>query len=214
MAIKVLIADDHKMVREGLKQLLEMSGKIQVVGQAGDGMDCLSKIEAVKPDIVLLDINMPNMDGITTLTYIKNKKYPCKVIMLTIHNEVDYLIKSNDLKCEGYILKDADSVTLEKAIISVYQGNKYIEPKMGALLNNTLVNRDRDFDKLKSLSTRETTILKLIAKGYSNKDIGEELKITERTVKNHVSNMLKKIGATDRTQAVVFAIKYNLIKIN
>lgn len=214
MAIKVLIADDHQMVREGLKQLLEMSGKIQVVGQAGSGMECLQLVENLKPDVVLLDINMPNMDGITTLSYIKNRNYKCKTIMLTIHNEVDYLIKANELNCEGYILKDSDSVTLEKAIYTVYQGGKYIEPKMGALLNNTLINRERDFDKLNSLSNRETSILKLIAKGYANKDIADELNITERTVKNHISNIFKKIGTSDRTQAAVFAIKYNLIKIN
>lgn len=214
MSIKIIIVDDHQMVSEGLKQLLELSGKIKVVGQASNGMECLSLIENLKPDIVLLDINMPNLDGITTLSYIKNKKYSCKVIILTIHSEVDYLIKANELECDGYILKDSDSATLEKAIYTVYEGNKYIEPKMGALLNNTLVNRERDFDKLELLSSREIEILKLIARGMSNKDIADSLKITERTVKNHISNLFKKIGVTDRTQAAVFAIKCNLVKIN
>lgn len=213
MSVRVLIADDHQMVREGLKQLLEMSGKIQVVGQAGDGLECLDKIIGTNPDVVLLDINMPGMDGLTALQQIKRKNYKCKVIIVTIHNEVDYLIKSNEWNCEGYVLKDSDGATLEKAILTVYEGGRYIEPKLATLLNNTLVNRDRDFDKLNALSAREVRVLKLIAKGLSNRDISEELNISERTVKNHVSSIFKKIDANDRTQAAVFAIKYNLVKI-
>lgn len=213
MSIRVLIADDHQMIREGLKQLLEMFGKIQVVGQASNGIECLDKIIGTNPDVVLLDINMPVMDGLTTLQQIKKKNYKCKVIMLTIHNEVDYLLKCNELKCEGYVLKDSDGTTLEKAILAVYNGERYIEPKLAALLNNTLINRDRDFDKLNALTAREVTVLKLIAKGLSNREISNELNISERTVKNHLSRIFKKIDANDRTQAAVFAIKYNLVKI-
>lgn len=211
--IKVLIVDDHLMVREGLTQLLEYSGKLEVIGQAGNGEECLEKIKTLNPDIVLLDINMPVMDGIEALEQIKRQGYSCKVILLTIHNEVDYLIRCNELQCEGYILKDSDVATLESAIFSVYEGNRYLEPKLAPLLNNTLINRDKDLDKLKSLTKREVDVLKLIAKGMLNREIAEDLHISERTVKNHISNIFKKIDATDRTQAAVFAIKYNIIKI-
>ncbi len=211
--IKVLIADDHQMVREGLKQLLEMSGEVQVVSQAQNGQECLDKIIGTKPDIVLLDINMPVMDGLTALHQIKKKNIKCKVILLTIHNDVDYVIRSNELGCEGYIVKDSDFATLEKGIITVYNGERYIQPSLIPYLNNALINRDKDNDKIKLLSKREMSVLKLMAMGMPNKDIAGELNISERTVKNHISSIFKKLETTDRTQAAVFAIKNNLIQV-
>lgn len=213
MAVNILLADDHRMIREGLKQLLEMDPGIEVVGEAGDGYECLNLANKTKPNIVLLDLNMPNLDGLQVLNIMKQQKMICKVIILTIHNEVDYLIKALDNGCDGYVLKDSDFDTLKKAIYSVYSGDTYIEPSLVPLLNSSLAERDVLKEKVSDLTKRELEVLKMIASGAFNKEIALTLNISERTVKNHVSNIFKKIGVSDRTQAAVFAIKNNIISI-
>ena len=211
--IRVLIADDHKMVREGLRRILEFDGEIQVIDEADNGEECIKKIRSSKHDIVLLDINMPNMDGIQVLNIMKQQKMLCKVIVLTIHNEIEYLVKALEIGCDGFILKDSDFDTLKKAIFSVYSGETYIEPSLMPLLNSSLAERDVLKEKVSDLTRREMEVLKMIASGAFNKEIALTLNISERTVKNHVSNIFKKIGVSDRTQAAVFAIKNNIISI-
>lgn len=213
MAINVLLADNHRMVRAGLKQLLETDSGINVVAEAGDGYECLNLANKTKPNIVLLDINMPNLDGLQVLNFMKQQKMLCKVIILTIHNEIDYLIKAMDIGCDGYVLKDSDFDTLKKAIYSVYSGEEYIEPSLVPLLNANLAERDVVKEKLSDLTKREIEVLKMVASGAFNKEIGSTLDISERTVKNHLSNIFKKIGVSDRTQAAVFAIKNHVIDI-
>ncbi len=213
MAINVLLADDHRMVRAGLKQLLETDSGIKVVAEAGDGYECLNLANKTKPNIVLLDINMPNLDGLQVLNFMKQQKMLCKVIILTIHNEIDYLIKAMDVGCDGYVLKDSDFDTLKKAIYAVYSGETYIEPSLVPLLNANLAERDVVKEKLSELTKRELEVLKMVASGAFNKEIGSTLDISERTVKNHLSNIFKKIGVSDRTQAAVFAIKNHVIDI-
>ena len=213
MAVNILLADDHRMIREGLKQLLEMDPGIEVVGEAGDGYECLNLANKTKPNIVLLDLNMPNLDGLQVLNIMKQQKMICKVIILTIHNEVDYLIKALDNGCDGYVLKDSDFDTSKRAIFSVYSGDTYNEPSLMPLLNVSLAERDVLKEKVSDLTKRELEVLKMIASGAFNKEIALTLNISERTVKNHVSNIFKKIGVSDRTQAAVFAIKNNIISI-
>lgn len=213
MPIKVILADDHSMIREGLKQLLEIDGNIQVVGEAADGIECLNLLKKVKADVLLLDINMPKMNGLQVLEKINKGQTNIKVLMLTVHNEVDYLIKAIDIGIDGYLLKDSGSAELKKAINSIYNGEKYVQPELTPLLNQKLVEKESDLDKLHSLTKRELQILKLIAEGLFNKEIGDRLSISERTVKNHVFNLFKKIDAADRTQAAVFAIRNNVVEI-
>ncbi len=213
MAVKILIADDHSMVREGLKQLLELYGEIKVIAEANDGFECLNLINNINPDVILLDINMPKMDGLKTLSILKQQNIASKVVILTIHNEIEYLIKALELGCEGYVLKDSDSATLRRAILAVNEGKTYIEPSLTTLLNSTLAERDIMKDKMSELTNREMEVLKLIASGMFNKEIATKLGISERTVKNHVSNIFRKISVSDRTQAAVFAIKNNIISI-
>lgn len=213
MAVNILLADDHRMVREGLKQLLETDSEINVVAEAGDGYECLNLTNKTKPDIVLLDINMPNMDGIQVLNIMKQQKCYARFIVLTIHNEIEYLVKALEIGCDGFILKDSDFDTLKKAIFSVYSGETYIEPSLMPLLNSSLAERDVLKEKVSDLTRREMEVLKMIASGAFNKEIALTLNISERTVKNHVSNIFKKIGVSDRTQAAVFAIKNNIISI-
>ena len=213
MAIRVLIADDHAMAREGLKQILELDGTIQIVGEAGDGYECLYLIGKLNPDIVLLDINMPNLDGIQALRIMRDDKISNKVIMLTIHKDIEYLIKALDIGCDGYVLKDSNSATLKKAIMSVYDNDGYVEPSLTPLLNSSLAKRDMQPGELHNITKRELEILKLIASGMLNKEIASQLNISERTVKNHVSNIFRKISVSDRTQAAVFAIKNKIVDI-
>lgn len=211
--IRVLIADDHKMVREGLRRILEFDGEIQVIDEADNGEECINKIRSSKPDIVLLDINMPVMNGIEALQEIRKKKLKTKVIILTVHNEIEYLLRAVDIGIDGYVLKDSDAHELIRAVTSVYEGDKFIQPSLIPLLNSKLIARDLDAERLEQLSKREIEVLKLVAVGMFNKEIGVELGISECTVKNHLSSIFKKIDSSDRTQAAVFAIRNGLVDI-
>lgn len=211
--IRIVIADDHSMIREGLKQLLELEGDIQVVAEAGNGEECLKVIEKVKPDVVLLDINMPVMNGLKMLEVLRNSKNKKqKVLILTIHNEIDYLMKAVDIGVEGYVLKDAESAILKKAICTVHSGEKYIDFSMVPMLNEKIAQEKEKVEDEK-LTRREIEVLKLLAEGLFNKEIAYKLSISEKTVKNHVSNIFKKIGVFDRTQAAVYAIKNNIVDL-
>ena len=213
MSIKVMLTDDHALMREGIKHLLEFDGSIKVIEEASDGIECLQKLEKIHPDILLLDINMPNVNGIEVLEEIKKKNIPVKVLMLTVHSEVEYLVQAVDIGANGYILKDSGSEELKKAIQSVMEGDSYIQASLIPSLNSRLVNRDIDKEKIAALTKREMEILTQIAGGMFNKEIAMNLNISERTVKNHISNIFKKIDVSDRTQAAVFAIRNNIVKL-
>ena len=214
MAVKIMIADDHSMIREGLKNLLELDGDIQVIAEAVDGEDCLEKLQLVKPDVLLLDINMPKKNGLEVLKSLKSRRSKLKVLVLTVHNETEYLMKAVDIGVNGYVLKDSESAELKKAIFTVADGETYIQPSLIPALNAKMIETNKDAEKIKSLTKRELDVLKLLAVGMFNKEVGKRLEISERTVKNHVSNIFKKLGVTDRTQAAVFAIRNNLVQIH
>lgn len=213
MSIKVMITDDHSLMREGIKQLLEFDGSIEVIDEASDGEECINKLAKSVPDVLLLDINMPKKTGIEVLEEIKKKKMKVKVLILTVHNEVEYLLKAVDIGVDGYILKDSESAELKKAINAVMRDENYIQPSLIPALNNRLVARDVDKEKIESLTKRELEVLVQVASGMFNKEIATSLNISERTVKNHISNIFKKIEVSDRTQAAVFAIKNDIIKL-
>lgn len=213
MCIKVMLADDHLLMREGIRNLLEFDGKIKVVDEVSDGEECMERLLASKPEVLLLDINMPKKNGLEVLQRIREEKIDVKVLILTVHNEIEYLIKAVDIGVDGYILKDSESAELKRAINIVMRGESYIQPKLVPMLNNRLVSRDIDKDKIDSLTGREKEVLIQVANGMFNKEIATALNISERTVKNHISNIFKKIDVSDRTQAAVFAIKNDLIKL-
>ena len=192
MAVNVMITDDHSMIREGLKQLLELEGDFKVIAEACDGIECISKLETVSPDVLLLDINMPNMNGLEVLQKMKEKKMKVKVLVLTVHNEVEYLLKAVDIGVNGYLLKDSESAELKKAILAVANGDNYIQPSLIPVLNAKMIDRDKDVIKIESLTKRELEVLKNLSYGMYNKEIAEKLDISERTVKNHISNIFKK----------------------
>lgn len=213
--ISVMIADDHSMVREGIKQLLELDGDIVVSSEASNGRQCIDLLDEQRTDVLLLDINMPNMNGLQVLQHLRENKRKIKVLILTIHNEVEYLMRAVEIGVDGYVLKDSDSSVLKKAIYLVHKGESFIQPELTPLLkakmeekkNNTLNDTDD------ALTKREIEVLKLLAEGLFNKEIAYMLAISEKTVKNHVSNIFKKINVSDRTQAAVYAIKNNFVDI-
>ncbi len=208
-----MIADDHSLIREGLRQLLEFDGSIKVVGEAANGVECLDNLAKYDPEVLLLDINMPEKNGIEVLKNMKEKQSQVKVLILTVHNELEYLMNAVDIGVDGYIMKDSESSELKKAIRAVRDGENYIQSSLIPALNNQLLNRDVDRDKVASLTKRELEVLIQVANGMFNKEIATNLNISERTVKNHISNIFKKIEVSDRTQAAVFAIKNNIIKL-
>lgn len=213
MSIRVMLADDHILMREGIRQLLECDDSIEIVGEVSNGEQCVQMIRKVKPQVLLLDINMPVKNGIEVLKEIRSNRLNVKVLILTVHNEVDYLLKAMDIGVDGYILKESDFSELKKAINTVLSGETYIQPSLIPILNNRMVSRDKDKDKIDELTKRELEVLIEVANGKLNKEIANELKISERTVKNHISNIFKKIDVSDRTQAAVFVIKNDLIKL-
>lgn len=211
--IRAMLADDHVLVREGIKHLLEYDGSVEVIEEANNGLECLEKLEDVSPDILLLDINMPDMNGIEVLEELKRREHPVKILILTVHNEIEYLIRAVDIGADGYILKDSGTAELKQAITTILNGESYIQPSLLPALNSRLINRDVDKEKLESLTKRELEILTQVAGGMFNKEIAINLNISERTVKNHISNIFKKIDVSDRTQAAVFAIRNNIVKL-
>ena len=213
--IKVAIADDHALIREGIKKLLELEESFEIVALAGDGIEALECIRTTEPDVILLDINMPNMNGIDCLKQIKSDYPETKVIMLTIHEDAEYLIETINIGAEGYVLKDADVSSLMKAIQKVVQGEVYIHPTLSGILVREYKRKDKNMEDVigNNLTKREFEVIRLISRGYNNKEIAVELFISEKTVKNHVSNIFKKIKVTDRTQAALYAIKHNITKI-
>lgn len=212
--INIMIVDDHAMIREGLKQLLELDGDIKVIEEAADGVECFQKLEIVTPDVLLLDINMPNMNGLEVLKRLKESGSNMKVLLLTIHNEIEYLYKAVEIGVNGYVLKDSPSETLKKAITMIYQGEIFIQPSLTpALSAEKDVKTKKKIKNDDDLTKREIEVLCLLAEGLYNKEIAFKLDISEKTVKNHVSSIFKKINVADRTQAAVYAIKNNLVEI-
>jgi DNA-binding NarL/FixJ family response regulator len=214
--ITVLIVDDHSLLRQGLTQILELEESIEVVGEAGNGEDAIKLALERRPDIILLDINMPKLNGIETLRRLKDIGIDSKIIMLTIHDDKEYLFETINIGANGYVLKDSDADSLIKAIKNVYGGESYIQPNLASLFVKGKDNKDGKFRETtgkESLTRREYEVLTLIAEGLNNREIAEKLFISEKTVKNHVSNIFKKIEVADRVQAAIYAYRNNIKKI-
>ncbi len=205
--IKVAIADDHSIIREGIIGLLELEDDIEVVGEASDGEKCVEIVKKTHPDVLLLDISMPKMNGLDALQKIKDEDSKVNVIILSIHDEAQYYHKAVSLGASGYVLKDSDFNTLYFAIHRVYNGENFVDPKLVSIIN---VKREENMD-ISQITRREKEILLLIAQGLSNKDIAARLNVSEKTIKNHTSNLFKKINVSDRTQAAIFAIKNEML---
>jgi len=212
--IKVCLIDDQELVRQGIKSLLGLAEGITVIGEASDGGAGLELIALKKPDVVLLDLRMPVLDGIATLEALNKSDYFPPILILTTFNDDELVLKAINLGIKGYLLKDVSLEDLVSAIKTLHSGKTLIQPARTSRLMQGLKNLDNDidsFDKPELLSERETEILRLVAAGYSNKEIAKALNLSEGTVKNHVSNILSKMGLRDRTRAVLKALDMGII---
>ncbi len=210
--IKVLVADDHLLVREGICKLLELDDKITVIGEAIDGEDAVNKARKLQPNLILMDLNMPKLSGIQAAEQIKTIYPEIKVIILTIHDDEEYVFEVLKAGAEGYLQKDVSAEELRSALQMVSNG----ETLFPASVINRVMGRERSKpeDTIEDILTdREIEVLEMMAKGNNNRTIGEKLFISEKTVKNHVSSILKKLEVNDRTQAVIYAIKKGWVKV-
>jgi len=208
--INTIIVDDQKIVRDGLKMILSLDDQINILGEAGNGKELMEIVPEMMPDVILMDIRMPIMDGVETTKAIKEKYPDIKIIILTTFNEDEFIFKGLKNGANGYILKDSDSDILINAIKTAYKGNILLNPevtkKIVNVLNNNL-NQNKDLEndeKLKLLTTRELDVAKLVADGKSNKSICEELFLTEGTIKNYVTKILDKLELDNRTELAIY----------
>ena len=211
--ISVVVADDHDLFREGLRQLLESVPMIDIVGEACDGQEAIQLVVKHRPDVVLMDINMPRLDGIRATEYIV-KNYPAtNVVVLTMYQDDEYAIHAVRAGAKSYLLKNTRSEEVIEAIKVAASGGATIDATMAPVLmreyQRLLTRAPNEKDQL--LSEREMTLLKHLAQGYSNKQIADHLSLAESTVKNNLSALFHKIGVRDRTQAVLFAISQGLV---
>lgn len=212
--IRLMIADNSSMMREGLKLLLESEDNFQVIGKSDDITECLHILSEKKPDLLILNIAMPDQAGFSILNQLNREKIrPVKVLILTECDDIQYLFQSIEIGIDGYLLKQAEVDELKQAIISIMDGETYIQPDLLLISNEVEKHCNTDLNKMKQLTKRELDVLKNLAVGMYNKEIALKLNISERTVKNHISSIFKKIGVSDRTQAAVFSIRNHLIDI-
>ncbi|WP_094603837.1 Transcriptional regulatory protein DegU [Sporomusa silvacetica DSM 10669] len=222
MPIKIVIADDHALLRQGIKNVLSLEPDLNVIGEAADGEEAISKIESLKPDILLLDVNMPHMNGLEVTKRLKADNTPVKVIILTIHDDQSYVLEVIKSGADGYLLKDIEPGMLVKAIRLVYAGQSFIYPTLAKRLFGELSRQDERraappehcSRKEERLTYREVEVLKLIGRGMNNQEIAQELFLSEKTVKNHLTNIFRKISVVDRTQAVLYAIKNKIVVLD
>lgn len=208
--IKVLIADDHALIRQGLKSLLSFDPAITVVAEAEEGKSIVPMLKNYNPDILLMDINMPGMTGIEVLSQIKSNAMKIKIIFLTVEDNQKIIMKAIEIGADGYVLKGSPPQELIEAVKSVYHGENYIDKSLVSVLFEKVVHRSEGQKYFRELTDREMEILLYISKGLSNKEIGEKLFLSEKTIKNNATRIFRKIGVNDRVQATIFAIENEL----
>ncbi|CAM3782119.1 response regulator [Mesobacillus thioparans] len=212
MAIKVLIADDHHVVRRGLAFFLRTQEQLEIVGEASNGKEAVELADTLKPDMILMDLIMPEMNGIEATKIIKAKSPEIKIMMLTSYSDQEHVIPAIEAGASGYQLKDIQPDELVRSIIRIMEGENQLHPKATSLVLKHLSGNSRSVRRpIDELTKRELEVLKEIASGKSNKEIAAALFITEKTVKTHVSNVLAKLELADRTQAALYAVRNRLV---
>lgn len=218
--IRILIVDDHAVVREGLRAFLALQDGLEIVGEADDGQEALLQVERLDPDVILMDLVMPTLDGVDAMRELHARGARSRVIVLTSFLEDDRLLPALEAGAAGYLLKDAHPTELAKAVRAAHAGEAIIAPTVAARLLAALSDRSRERERghgdghtpAETLTGREREVLGLIARGRSNKRIALELGISEKTVKTHVGHLLAKLGVSDRTQAALLAVQEGLVE--
>lgn len=215
--IRVLVADDHPLFRQGLRRALEMVHDMEVVGEAANGIDCVDMARRLRPDVVLLDINMPGLNGLEASRRMKEANPGVRVVILTIHDAEDYLVEAVRAGVEGYVLKDAEPDMIIAAIRASYAGQAFLQPSLAGRLMAGVRHREEAGHNAQRaqdvLSRRELEVLQLLAEGASNREISRRLYISEKTVKNHTNSIFRKMDVADRTQAVIQAIRRGWVQV-
>jgi DNA-binding NarL/FixJ family response regulator len=209
---KVVVVDDQALLREGIAMLLDVDDAIQVVGKGANGSEAIELAERLRPDVLLIDIRMPVMDGIQAIREIKQRMPHMRVVILTSYVYDGYVVEGLMAGADGYLLKDASPAALRSGVLAVANGEQVMEPGVGRQVVNLLgrqrTDRNQNYD---GLTPRELQILAMIARGAVAKEIAHELTVSEKTVRNHISNIYQKLGIFDRSQLVLYAIKKGLI---
>jgi DNA-binding NarL/FixJ family response regulator len=210
--IRVLIVDDHAVVRTGLKVFLDLQPDIEVVGEAADGSEGVAMARRLLPDVVLMDLLMPNMDGVTAIGRIKAEHPEIEIVTMTSFIEEEKVTSALEAGASGYVLKDAEAEEVAAAVRAAHAGEVHLDPAVARLLAQRMRDRKSPKDELaEPLTDREKDVLRLLGQGMSNKDIGSTLFITERTARTYVSNILGKLGLASRTQAALYAVEHKLV---
>jgi len=204
----VLVVDDHAVVREGLRAFLELQEGIEVAGEAADGEEAIAVAERLDPDVVLMDLVMPKLDGLAAMRGLRERVPRARVIVLTSFLDDDKLLPALRAGAAGYLLKNAPPPEVARAVRAAHAGEALLDPVVAARLVETLAG---DGDPLDRLTPREREVLELIGRGFPNKRIARRLEVSEKTVKTHVGHVLAKLGVTDRTQAAVVAVRAGLV---
>jgi DNA-binding NarL/FixJ family response regulator len=211
--VRVLIADDQTLFRVGLARLLEEDPRVQIIGQAGDGAEAVKLAGALKPDVVLMDLKMPNLDGIEATRQIAASLPGVKVLLLTTFEADNHVIQALKAGASGYILKDSKPDSIVSSLLAVMAGERVMASAVANRVLEMLTGTTTPKEFYDGLTGREIEILKLLAGGMANKQIAYKLKISEKTVRNHVSNMYEKLNIYDRSQAVLYAVRKGLVEI-
>jgi NarL family two-component system response regulator LiaR len=209
--IRVLIADDHAVVRQGLRTFLDLQDEIEVVAEAADGEEAIGAVERLRPDVVLMDLVMPRVDGVEAIRRIRELSPATRVIVLTSFADDDKVFPAVRAGAAGYLLKDVQPQELVRAIQIAHDGQALLHPAVAARLLEELGGTDEPRRAAGSLTAREREVVALVARGRSNKVIARELGVSEKTVKTHVSNILGKLGLADRTQVAVWALREGVL---
>jgi two-component system, NarL family, response regulator LiaR len=211
--IRVLIVDDHAVVREGLRTFLELQDRIEVVGEAGDGEEAVEQAGRLRPDVILMDLVMPGLDGVSAMRELRARACPSRVIVLTSFLDDDRLMPAIEAGAAGYLLKNVEPAELARAVRAAHTGEALLDPTVAARLVQTIAARPNSTGLASQrLTRREREVLELIARGRSNKRIAFELDISEKTVKTHVGHVLAKLGVSDRTQAALLAVQEGIVR--
>ena len=211
-AISVLVVDDHAVVREGLRTFLELQDGIAVVGEAADGEEAVRQAEALRPDVIVMDLVMPRLDGVGAMRELRRRLPATRVIVLTSFTEDERLLPAIQAGAAGYLLKNVAPAELARAVRAAHAGEALLDPVIAARLVEAIAQPAGGAPVTEKLTAREQEVLALIARGFSNKRIARELGIAEKTVKTHVGHVLSKLGVTDRTQAAVHAVRMGLAR--
>ena len=211
--IKLMIVDDHTVVRDGLASMLERQDDFEVVGRASNGLEAVERVPALQPDVILMDLRMPELDGVEAMRRISAERPGTRFIVLTTYDSDQYIFDAIEAGAKGYLLKDTSREELFEAVRAVHRGESGIEPGVAARVLDRFAQLSREEAQTPLLSDREVEVLQLMAKGSANKEIARSLSISDSTVKTHVANIFQKLDVSGRTEAVTHALQIGIIQL-